>query len=760
MAQFIYRDYVTPVIVSHTNKVALKNIWRKLQPTTIVNGVDVLQQKVYFRGVQGSTGYPYYPTVGNNGIRNDVLFKKFLRTCGIKHTDLVNNSYKGTTNVYFYLNAKKAAFSAQTASAVSSKYNTDYLSKMYPVGVSSHPNYYFSCNGILDTVVARLPYDNNVERYKFLVSGLESSISEDGYFAISNQGVVTITQSGIDNEIQYFSFINSNSHSYTVKKVLKDLTYTTETINLNCQRDYIDIRITVGGQYQNRINAATLASNRWIIEDDPQAINPTIEDLATIRAAIEADPRSYLGNMVAPTFDRRIKGVSPINRLVTHKGVTTSNATLLSAVGDITYDEYNGHVYDVLSILDNGEIFNLDPTVYNEVVNIQPVGNFSDTAMAYTTAYNMEYSYVRRYRIKALSTDTSKVVTDSVEAGEWIASALNDPMNVLADTINRNKKSTAAEDTTMTSAIYMLHDTGISSAMFEDGYLKLSVFNALTPNQFAELVAKTLEVGYKTPKSKWYHKVLAVLIVVAAVAVFVLTGGSGGGLSAALMSAALSMAFLVVSQMLYAKYVGDPWGMKLIGGAITINGIALSAMAIASGYTDIQNILMALETDWTVLSPEVALQLGTSSVGTASSAVGLAGQLGIGVDEDISNMLTLLGAGLSSIASVRNLMQNGVQFGQQAGESLSQTAFRNVSGFVDNLGASARSYMAYESLMNGTDDMPYTKDQGEIESDGVERVYMLQEKVYDNDALSNMDTYMQQAHGLNKTEMILKKQMW
>lgn len=751
MSGFIYRDFATPKVMHHMNKVALKNLWEQLAKTYTVDGIEVMQREIYWRGRHGQYFDNYQEE--DKRIRSDKTFKKFLHCIGSSHKSLASENYDKVDNAYFVLNEKKLAYTTQSASSIASKFN-EYVTttNINTTPTSSYIPY--SGGKKVGSFIYQMPTVTDLAAYVFVNSGVESAISADGYYQISTSGIITLTQAGYDagrGDVSYIDGADNNS-SVSIRVKKKDLTYTTSSYTIAVYREYVDIRITVGGQYVRGLfdvlNNVDLVVN---------AVN-----LPAIRAAVESDPLLYLGNIAPVGFERQ----NPIEALSGHK-----LGDVTSAVAGIEYNEEVGHINDIFALLDDGSIYESVTPVFNEKLELVEIGDpysqyvgMSKGSTSYygVNSYDVSYTYTKRYKLKAMATDASVMVSKIIEASTYIEQSISSEINTLKAIFNN--KATSAEDSLYNKAIFDMNAQEADINMWYNGTLRKSAFDAMSPNEFAAMFGICFEIGVTMKKGKWYNKVLAVIIVViaviVAVVITVLSLGTLGLVGALLVGLASGAAVLILGGMAYQKHIGDEWGMKLIGASTQVFAIATSIVAIYSGYVGLEQAIAnygattaasATANAGTTLTAaeaaavqsvvtSAAIDVVAASVSFGMSAYGAASQLGIGgeSDSEFGQIIGIAGALYGAYNAAGSMASNISSFSDDLSNSgLLKTTFKNVTNFIKLLENGAKSYVMIDQFDTSKPQM-VTEEQA-VKEDGVSAVYIMQEKAYQNDALENMD---------------------
>jgi hypothetical protein len=753
---FIYRDYNKPRIAMHNNKVMRKSLFDKVFPKRTVGGVQVYGTAQIYQN--------------SSKVRSDKTFKRFLRNIGTSYKDmnkqiLETPNIGKVENIYFKMEQSKLIFSPKTNADITAKFNEDYLYGMVGPFSNTTTTYYYSQGRSANEIIATLPYDADVKNYQFMNGVGAFDTTGDGFYRITADGKIRITDAGVapilsDPYDVYSATINpptnkmnhdggSNQFGYTVRRTHLSNTTSDVYITLKIKRDYIDVQITVGGQYTNTISTAAPVDGGV-----PEMFN----DLSTLRTAIESNSMEYLAG-VYTTINR---SYSPT--------INLGSKSLSMKVADISYNEDWGHELDTLAVLDDGEIYDVLTPVIGEVIELTPMevqrsSTIGARGTTYTQLFNMSYTYTKRFKVKAVATETSTLITRQAIVASKFPTVGTIKFRSLF--IGLASISSAIMDTTIKDAIKNLHTDFYyeDNAVFHRGYLRVDAFNAMTANEFHTVFTKCFDTGFTKKKTKWWKKALAIIIVIVAIVIFVLTGGLAGVLSAFMVAMAYALAFLVIAQMAYAKHVGDEWGMKLIGGAITVAGTSLAIAAMASGYVDVMNGIGALNAMAGLSASQIAAVGGPAAVAaitqsimlsTAMAAVTLAlgvasfgvNTLGMGSERD-RQIINAATAVMGSYSSWGNFT---------AGMSApSVSPVQNVTNFVKLAESGYRGYMMVDAVGTKTPTSPTAEEQA-VPEDGVESVFLLETRTVAFDAIEALNEKMNLQYGMHATQGVLQKQ--
>jgi hypothetical protein len=762
---FIHRDYNKPRIAMHNNKVMRKSLFDKVFTKSMVGGVQVYGTAQIYQN--------------SSKVRSDKTFKRFLRNIGTSYKEmnkqiLETKNIDKVENIYFKMNQSKLLFSPQSNADIADKLNNDYLYDMSVPYTNTATTYYYSQGRIANEVIATLPIDSDIKNYQFVNGTGTFDTTADGFYRITADGKIRITDAGVEPILSdpydvYSDTINpptnkmnhdggSNQFGYTVRRTHLNDTTSDVSIVLKIKRDYIDVQITVGGQYTNTISTANPVAG-----GTPEMFN----DLAALRASIESNAMQYL----AGVYPTNAWGVPTYNNTI-----NVGSKRLSMKVADISYNEDWGHELDTLAVLDDGELYDVLEPVIGEVIELTPMEVQRSSAVgsrgtAYTQLFNMSYTYTKRFKVKAVATETSTLITrQAIVASKFPTGGTIQFPGLFIEPASINS---AVMDTTIKDAIKNLHTEYYyeDNTIFHRGYLRVDAFNAMTANEFNTVFTKCFDTGFKKKKTKWWQKALAIVIIIIAVVLIILSflfppfGIATASLQAAMWALAIGMLFITLAGMAYAKHVGDETGMKMIAGATQVIGIALAIVSICSGYIDVMNGIGALNAVGSMTAEQVAAAGGASAVSSITTTIAVntavagvslvlgvasfgVNALGMGSERDrqIINAATAL---LGAYNSWGNFT---------AGMSAPSVGpVQNVSNFVKLAESGYRGYMAVDAVGTKTPTSPTAEEQA-VPEDGVESVFLLETRTVAFDAIEALNEKMNLQYGMHATQGVLQKQ--
>lgn len=745
MSGFIFRDYASPVKFMYNNKVKRKALFGKLMPRATINGVEVFTTMQFYQN--------------SSKVRSDALFKRFLRSAGIIYKDfkeqiLSTENLDKVENIYFKLSPNKLVFTpktpAETVVALNAKYTSVLLTAPIPAPTPTQTVFKYLQGSAVNDIIVILPVNTAYSSYAFLLSNsTRSSVSEDGFFSISPTGTITMTAAGVDSAVNKATYLESDiPPSYVVSVLQANATYHTYTILLTAVRDYVDVRITVGGDM-----TTTPAIFNTVTSGTPDMFT----DLALLRTTLEADPLMYFAGVY-----NREDGFLP-KQTFSSSRVNFGKSKLSLQTAMVGYDEEWGHELDTVALLDDGSVFECVTQAGSEVLAITPLNaQYSGLqGTTTTTLLNISYSYTKRYKLKRAAVEEDALVANIFTVADKIPKGGAPKIKSFSigtiGMINTTTMTTVIKD-----AVYNLNTDFEyeDDDIFYRGKLRVSAFDSMSALEFNEVFAMTFNTGFTKKKSKWYSKVLAVIIIIIAVVILVLSLGKSYTLSSWMFALGMTMLFLTVAGMVYAANIDDAAGMKLIAGATQITGIALSVVAIMYGYYGVQEALANYATAQAAMAGSTAAGVTTLAemssvmltmslqVGTASASLALA------TASFVVNTFDVGGEKERQILAVLQASYGIMQ--SYASLQTAVTPVQNVTGAINLANQGAAGYFAVDNLGNHTKS-PTAAEQA-IPEDGIEAVYIMQERSVSFDAQEALDNKLRTQFGVEATNMIVAKQ--
>ena len=270
MSLFITRDYGSPRVLMHTLSIARKNLTKKVFGTTTIDGVEVLNRNVHFYSNNREYNPEFYPPIGDErypAFRSDKLIKRWYKSMGISLKDMRAEEYSKVNDMFWTFNPTKWVASYEDPTTMPDNSVTAlnaYINNSMLNVTSNHTyDYYYANEQNPNNIVASLPYDPLIDEvYAFVVAGEASTTTEDGYFSIDKAGNIRVTLLGVENGMVDYSYTKTNTRTYSIKKVLKDKSSSSSYVNLHVRREFIDIRIIIGGEYVTKPGAV----DNWITQ--------------------------------------------------------------------------------------------------------------------------------------------------------------------------------------------------------------------------------------------------------------------------------------------------------------------------------------------------------------------------------------------------------------------------------------------------------------------------------------------------------------
>lgn len=466
-------------------------------------------------------------------------------------------------------------------------------------------------------------------------------------------------------------------------------------------------------------------------ELDPTKFESYTIDPVAIRSTLTSDPMRYFANAIAaPTgipitqSSLAAAGVATLMEHTTTRFTQTTSAPLTV----VEYDADIHHLYSTLALLDNGSMFVQQGTVYDEMFNMT-IGS-SDLA-------NYEYSYKIKYKVMTPAIVTSYIVTQIDILTNTLAFAIGSLQGNLYVIANR------AIDTRLKEAAIAMNNVEAVGLVYQ-GRLRVDAVAAMKRKEFAKMLGKIFGSDYTKQKTKWYEKVLAIVIIIIAIVVFYFTGGVGAAISGNLVALAVSLSLasmvLTVGMMLYAAafpYATDQ--TRMIGRWAQIVGYAAA----------ITGIMGAIQQSWkTYVLAEAAKQGGgvatEASLASAQANASIGGYLKFQFQQ-------WMGGLTSSFSSFFDAISSPTQWGK----SLSSITMNDVSGWLKTFDTAMKNYMKF--FGDKVEGLTKSEDEQAIKEDGVEAFYATMAMVDEMDVLVKMDFMIRGNNGGEQTERFLTK---
>lgn len=846
MGNFIQRDYNIAKVLAYTRKIAIKNRYRRLNYEYDYNGVNLLLNRVYYRegNMVGNPKAPYF-TEYTEGIRSDNAFKLFLKYLGTNRKYLRKQKYTGTDAVWFTMNNDKLLVTEMNDEEFSDNFDTRYGTPSrfkessdnviwhHPVNTPTYIGTLVS-NPIVPPELLSIGQTANFTRYVFYYDGAEHTISQDGRYELSTYGLVSITQKGIDDgygKVSYTEF-NSYSDDLTAPTVTPPVTfpstydvrtvytrndsveiYDTVPITIGANREYIDVVVTIGGDYQlgtfptkDSVNARYSAAT-FLDTDGTELSIANNLDLNKIRTIVENDPAKYLGGIYdgVVTTGSRGRIISIDDRLVNIK-----IGGLNSAYGTASYDKNYGHMCDTLALFDtNHEVYEVVEDCINERLIFDPIVNAASEFEFYnvradTSAssalnpvgqFRVKYTYTKRYKLVAPSNNTA-FITKANSYLTKVVNALDTASGGLTEILHMqqfaNNMYTGVINSDIKNALYYI---GLPT-LYSDGLwyvkngnmtnrLNAAAYDALTPNEFITVFAKTISVDYSLEDKEhhWYDIIVAIIIVIVGILVTIFATAWSylywGTVGAALFAAAVVWGlYFYLASTFYASAIGNESGMKFIGGVAQVGTIMLS---LASIYTAIEAAFQA----WSsysasagamssadlamagftqaefnaTLQPLLIAALESTAQAVMVTYGTLTGIAGAGGDSELGQIIAIAAAAYGAYQAGVNMQASLATVADDYQNSgLLATTFKNTTNLVKLSENLLKGYIGVTSYGTTNHEQMVTAEQPQ-KSNGVSQAYVLTSMTLKNDALESLyEKHIRGVNGLNMTDMLKNRQ--
>jgi hypothetical protein len=467
--------------------------------------------------------------------------------------------------------------------------------------------------------------------------------------------------------------------------------------------DEFEISVTYGGDLKRYVK--THRSHNTIN-------NTYYVDTAAIRATLHSDPLKYFANIALISAGEKDELLKLLRSVPNSSPVTK-----------IEHDTTNiDRVYETLAVLDNGSMFEQIGGVYSERVTGV---DFSNPRMQ--GAIVAEYSYIVKYKVIALPTSSSHIVSMCSQ----VARAVYDTKN--SNSKNYYIRTNHVIDTKLKEAVLLMNNPS-STPYFYKGFLRVDAVESMKRKDFVKLLIQCFDSGTKMQKAKWYEKVIAIVIIIIAIVIIVFTwwtgvgtavGGSMIALGLGLMYASV---FLTLSLLLFAQafpYATDQ--IQMIGGAATIVGYA----AMAVGFYNIIN--QAFIQSATQAGNQAAIAAAAQNGATSETIMAAYNSatsnytVGMFVDGIIDGVKESV---MSMVDDIANASVSSI------GEALSNITMGDVSGWMDNIGT---GMSLYNQVFQDTQTPPVTSNEQSTKEDGLRGYFGALEMMNENDALYRMD---------------------
>ena len=228
----------------------------------------------------------------------------------------------------------------------------------------------------------------------------------------------------------------------------------------------------------------------------------------------------------------------------------------------------------------------------------------------YTTVYKAGLSLEIQATRKDNVTGSANIVTHMVdEASEFKTESTRLQQLIESET---NESTTSGSE-------WIRNRIGKTDDIWYKGNMRLSFLdsNSIKTKEKIKILISALDTGYTLPKTKWWKKILGPVLIIVAIVLAVMSGGT---LGVVLMNIAINVGVstLVMTglSMYWGKH-GDPVGAQYMGKWIKVGQIISAVAGIASIATNIAK--QAALTNATTTATETAVATGEASTVTATS---------------------------------------------------------------------------------------------------------------------------------------------
>lgn len=355
----------------------------------------------------------------------------------------------------------------------------------------------------------------------------------------------------------------------------------------------ITLTVNYGGASKRYIDKHKLT---WEIKESG-VIGSSAFNGSEIREALESDPWNYLANSSHKHYDKDSDRfqlydgadyVMPKNepRSPSSRILGTTRVSCVAEGGD----EPN-KAFGIFAFMPSGGAF-------------EKVGDpYDDTYLTTgTQAYDGEalnFSYSQKFVYKGMVADNP--LTDDIVSWfeQWERPTIKHrpvwrEVGHYRDDLKFNTRDTSYKKALNAMAMYWdpVTQTGtrnVTNSLFLNGDLRVEPARLMRRRHFVEMLTTSLETDYEVEEASTFEKVLAVVIIVAAIVVGVMTGGAAfaaGNLLWSALATGLGAASMVLSVGMYA--------LSLVGG-LSAQGLVklIGAFAQITGYLSLAAGIMA-----------------------------------------------------------------------------------------------------------------------------------------------------------------------
>ncbi len=380
----------------------------------------------------------------------------------------------------------------------------------------------------------------------------------------------------------------------------------------------ITINVNYGGAHKRYIDSHEL---EWVI-NEAGVIESGVRNGSVIRGVLESDPWYYLANSThlekkkdsdqfqlydGADYDMpKNTPARPSNRLL--------GTTRVSTVAEFKDDKDPYEILGIFAMMLNGGAFTRLGEVFDE--------KYITTTSADLDGETLNYSYSQKFTFNGMTSD-NPLMTDMLswfnqyKPQPTIAHRLKlRPVGEYRDDLMFHTKDTSYKQVLESLAVYqdpITGDTtrGVSNSLFSNDRLRVEQARFMRRRHFTEMIATSLETDYEVEEASTWEKVLAVVIIVVAIVVGVMSGGTLFGPAGIIwgnVAAGFGAMTLTLTVGMYAlSMVGglSAQGLvKIIGQVAQITGI----IAAAAG------IMAAVQNAGKLLAEQTLKEAGFSSV--------------------------------------------------------------------------------------------------------------------------------------------------
>ena len=453
---------------------------------------------------------------------------------------------------------------------------------------------------------------------------------------------------------------------------------------------------------------------------DPSLVKSYTIDTVQIRNELNSNPMKYFAGIADDPVGKDAKWHPA--RSTDYLAGKLKGAKTTDPLTRVEYDHAVTPIYATLALLDNGSMFQQQGTIYEERTTIL---NDNSTDVYY------DYAYKIKYKVIALPTTTSYITTQIKLLGDKIAGSLSyNGTNVYI--INH-----AVINTTLKEAVVAMNNIS-SLTLTYNGYLRVDAVTALGRLEFRTMLGKVFGTGYDKESSKWYEKVIAVILIIAAIVVTIVTGNPMlGALILSVGGALYAMAFPYATDM--TKVIGKC--AQIMGYIAAITGIYAAIKGAMEATIEREAAKVALKRGISQeAAKDIVMQLGTTEL----------------LKMTLINFLTTTAESMAtSFTNMLNTLMNPETWFDGVGSSLKSITLNDVSGALKNLQHAFDMYMKFfGEKITGYNNAE--QDQA-VKETGIQSALMAVNMLDEVDALTRMSEMVENNFGGKKTQNFLTK---